>query len=189
MWGALGRRLPQLTLLTAAAYRAAVCHTLGQRLEVRSLPRAELTKTQVRIQVHRAAINYADILMSKGLYQEKPALPFVAGGEVTGIVLETGKGVTRIKAGDRVVAMSGGSSPGGGFASECVANETGVFQIPDSVSFDVAVAVPVAYGTAHVGLLHRAALKPTETVLVTAAAGGVGLAAVDIAKNMIGAQV
>lgn len=168
-------------------YLAAVCHTLTEPLVLREMTRAVLAEGQVRVQVHRAAINFADILMSAGKYQEKPPLPFVAGGEVSGIVIETGKGVSRVKAGDRIVAMLGGK--GGGFAQECVVDHNQVFQIPPKLSFETAVAIPVAYGTAHVGLLHRADLKKGDTVLVTAAAGGVGLAAVDIAKNLIGANV
>lgn len=166
--------------------RALVCHTLSgaqqqfSGLEVRELPSPKASPGEVRIRVRAAGVNFADSLVVAGLYQEKPALPFVPGMECAGEVIEGG----HFEPGDRVVA----TVRIGAFAEEIVTSPSRVHRIPDNVSFEVAAGFPVAYGTAHLALDHRARLKRDETLVVHGAAGGVGLAAVEIGKAM-GARV
>ncbi len=140
----------------------------------------ELGAGQVRIRIRAASINFADILIVQGLYQEKPPFPFIPGGEVGGDVIEVGAGVRHIKAGDRVAALCGT----GGFAEEVVCDAMTVVPIPDSMDYVTAAGFVIAYGTSHVGLAHRAKLQAGETLLVHGAAGGVGLTAVELGKLM-----
>uniref|UniRef100_A0A7S0S512 Enoyl reductase (ER) domain-containing protein n=1 Tax=Chlamydomonas leiostraca TaxID=1034604 RepID=A0A7S0S512_9CHLO len=138
----------------------------------------------VRVAVTAASVNYADPLRVKGEYQVKMPLPFVPGSEASGTVVECGKGVTRLSPGDKVVLFQ----QGGAFAEETVVHEAAVWKVPDGVDLAVAAAVPVTYGTADLALRHRANTQPGQTVLVLGAGGGVGVAAVQIAK-VIGAKV
>jgi NADPH2:quinone reductase len=140
---------------------------------------------QVRIAVKAAGVNFPDILMIEGKYQVKPELPFIPGLEVAGTVMECGEGVTHVAPGQRVLAKA---RRGGGYASEIVLPGAIVTPIPDSIDFVTAAAFPVVYGTAHFALEYRGKLKGGETLLVLGAAGGVGLAAVEIGKLM-GARV
>ncbi|MCL4120995.1 UNVERIFIED_CONTAM: hypothetical protein GTU68_054728 [Idotea baltica] len=125
-------------------------------------------------------LNFADLLTQKGTYQDIPDAPFTLGMELSGIITKTGDSVNNLSVGDRVAVFSGH----GGLA------EFGVFEgaratlIPDSMSFEDAAALQIAYGTSHMALAHRARLQPGETLLVTGAAGGVGLTAVEIGKLM-----
>jgi NADPH:quinone reductase len=139
---------------------------------------------QVRIRNHAAALNFFDILQCQGKYQVKPPLPFTPGAEVAGMVDAVGEGVNGFSAGDRVQAMS----PWGGFAEYSLAQVSGVFRIPDEMGFPAAAAMPIVYQTSYFALKHRAALRAGEWLLVHAAAGGVGLAAVQIGKAM-GARI
>jgi NADPH2:quinone reductase len=134
---------------------------------------------QVLIDVHAAAVSFMDTLMVSGLYQLKPALPFVPGSDAAGIVLAVGEGVQRVRVGDRVAC----SHWHGGMAERMVAPEAGVALLPDSVGFEVGSTVRYAYGTAHFALT-RAQLRAGETVFVSGAAGGVGLAAVELASRL-----
>jgi NADPH:quinone reductase len=129
------------------------------------------------IEVEAAALNFFDILLCRGEYQESPELPFTPGGEVSGTVHEAGGGM---QAGQHVIATP--PLPRGGYADRVAVPESSVFPIPDSMPFDKAAALPITYQTAHVALRHRAQLEPGETVLVHAGAGGVGSAAIQIAK-------
>jgi NADPH:quinone reductase len=138
-------------------------------------PRAE--PGEVVIEVEAAALNFFDILLCRGEYQESPELPFTPGGEVSGTVHEAGGGM---QAGQHVIATP--PLPRGGYADRVAVPESSVFPIPDSMPFDKAAALPITYQTAHVALRHRAQLEPGETVLVHAGAGGVGSAAIQIAK-------
>jgi NADPH2:quinone reductase len=167
--------------------RALLCRSLGSldNLEVGDLPSPPLTPGQVRIAVKASGINFPDILMVEGKYQVKPNLPFVPGLEVAGEVVECGSGVERLHPGDRVMAFA---RFGGAHADEIVLPAAIVTPIPDAMDFLTAGAFPVAYGTAHFAFAHRGNLKPGETVLVLGAAGGVGLAAVEVAKYL-GARV
>lgn len=137
-------------------------------------------KGQVRLKIAACGLNFADLLMAKGTYQEKPPLPFTLGSETAGTIEAVGDGVTGLKVGDRVLTMGGmgGLAEYGNFdADRC-------FKMPDSMSFEHAAAFQIAYGTSHVALGYRANLKPGETLLVLGAAGGVGLTAIEIGKLM-----
>lgn len=135
---------------------------------------------QIRVKIRACGLNFADLLMQKGTYQDTPPLPFTLGMEIAGIVDEVGKGVASVKPGDRVALYSGQ----GGLAEFGVFDADRVIAIPDSMSFEDAAAIQIAYGTSHIALQHRARLQPGETLLVTGAAGGVGLTAVEIGKLM-----
>lgn len=133
---------------------------------------------EVVVEVEAASLNFFDILMCRGEYQEKPDLPFTPGGEVAGTVSETGDGVS-LRAGQRVMASP---FPSGGFAEKVVVAEGSAFPIPDSMPAEKAAAMHVAYQTAHFALHRRANLREGETVLVHAGAGGVGSAAIQVAR-------
>lgn len=166
--------------------RAVLCKEWGspQKLVIDDVPAPPLRDGAVRIQVHAAGVNFADLLLIAGQYQEKPAFPFTPGAEAAGEIMEVGSAVSGLKPGDRVMALTGL----GAFAEEAVVDAARVLPIPDSLSFPMAAAFPVAYGTSHGALEWRARLQPGEWLLVTGAAGGVGLTAVEIGKAM-GARV
>jgi NADPH2:quinone reductase len=167
--------------------RAVLCRSLGDvpALKVEEVPSPPMKPDQVRIAVKAAGVNFPDILMVEGKYQVKPDLPFTPGLEVAGTVLECGAEVTHIRPGQRVLSFA---RRGGGYASEIVLPGAIVTPFPDSMDFITAAAFPVAYGTAHFALDYRGHLKKGETLLVLGAAGGVGLAAIEIGKLM-GARV
>ena len=131
-----------------------------------------------------AAVNFPDLLIVQGKYQFKPEGEFSPGSEVAGIVKSVGEGVKGINVGDHAI----GSVPYGGYAQECAVPYKRVIPIPKAVPFAEAASVLMAYGTSHYALVDRASLKSGETVLVMGASGGVGLAAVQLAKAM-GAKV
>jgi NADPH2:quinone reductase len=162
--------------------RAILCRTLGDPslLTLEELPSPVPGPGELRIAVRAAGVNFADSLVTAGKYQEKPALPFVPGFELAGVVAEIGAGVAGFRQGDRVMALAGS----GGYAEEAVVAADGVFKIPDSMSFEAAAGFPIAYGTSHGALDWRARLQPGEILLVHGAAGGVGLTAVEIGKAM-----
>jgi NADPH:quinone reductase len=140
-------------------------------------PRPE--QDEVVVEVEAAALNFFDILLCRGEYQERPELPFTPGGEISGTIHDAGEGAG-MRAGQRVIATP--PLPRGGYADRVAVPESSVFPIPESVPFEKAAALPITYQTAHVALHHRAQLKADETVLVHAGAGGVGSAAIQIAK-------
>jgi NADPH2:quinone reductase len=152
------------------------------KIEDVALP--ELRANDVRIRVRAAAVNFPDVLMIQGKYQHKPELPFVVGGERAGDVIAVGSGVTRFKVGDRVV----GGALAGGFAQEAQGPESSYRPIPGEADYAVASAYTTAYLTAYVSLVRRGEMAKGETLLVHGAAGGVGLAAVDLGK-VLGATV
>ena len=135
---------------------------------------------EVLIRVHAAALNFPDVLLISGKYQVKPPLPFSPGMEVSGTVQGLGEGVTGFKEGQRVLAQLGL----GGFAEFAVAPVSNVQPVPDSMTYDEAAAFGIVYQTSYFGLAYRGQLRPGETVLVHSAAGGVGLAAVQIARAL-----
>jgi NADPH2:quinone reductase len=139
---------------------------------------------EVKVKIRACGLNFADLLLQKGTYQDTPPLPFTPGLEVAGEILECGSAVQGLTPGDRVAVFSGQ----GGLAQEGAFDADRVTPIPDSMSFEDAAALLIAYGTSHVALDHCARLQPGETLLVTGAAGGVGLTAVEIGKLM-GARV
>jgi NADPH:quinone reductase len=167
--------------------RAVLCRSLGDvaALKVEEVASPAMRPDQVRIAVKAAGVNFPDILMVEGKYQVKPELPFIPGLEVAGTVLECGTEVSHVRPGQRVIAFA---RRGGGYASEIVLPGAIVTPIPDTMDFVTAAAFPVAYGTAHFALEYRGHLKQGETLLVLGAAGGVGLAAIEIGK-LLGARV
>ena len=134
---------------------------------------------EVVIEVEAAALNFFDILLCRGEYQERPELPFTPGGEISGTVREVGEGVG-VQAGQHVIATP--QLPRGGYAEKVAVPASSAFPIPQSMPFDKAAALPITYQSAHVALHHRAQLKAGETALVHAGAGGVGSAAIQLAK-------
>ena len=139
---------------------------------------------EVLVDVAACGLNFADLLMVRGQYQERPPLPFTMGMELAGTIRSVGKDVTHLRAGMRVAAFTGQ----GGLAEQAVCPAARCVQIPDTMPFAQAAGFLVAYGTSHLALAHRAALQPDETLLVLGAAGGVGLTAVEIGAAM-GARV
>lgn len=160
--------------------RAVICRTLGGPLELADIAPPSLPANGVRIQVAAAGVNFADTLLIAGKYQDKLEPPFSPGMELAGKVIEVAPGVTTCKPGDRVMAVV----TGGAFAEQAVAAETDVFVLPEGLDLVQAAGFPVAYGTSHLGLVHKARLKAGEILLVHGAAGGVGLTAVEIGRAM-----
>jgi synaptic vesicle membrane protein VAT-1 len=153
-------------------------------LELREAPDPEVKPGHVRIRVRAAGVNFADTSARLGLYPDAPPLPMVVGYEVAGIVDGVGAGADGVGDGDRVIAFT----HFGGYSDTVLVPHEYVYRIPDSVSFEQGAATPVAYTTAWVMLDTLGSVRPGETVLVHAAAGGVGIAALQICK-LKGAQV
>ncbi len=153
-------------------------------LKLMDLPDPELKAGHVAIDVRAIGCNFFDLLMTQGKYQVKPPFPFSPGGEVAGVVRRVAQDVHSIHPGDRVFAMLGW----GGYASVANAPATSTVVMPNSMSFEHGAAFGIVYQTSYFGLVFRAALQPGDTLLVHAAAGGVGLAAVQIGKAL-GARV
>ena len=153
-------------------------------LQVQERPDPRPGPGQVRVEVGAAGINFADLMARVGLYPDAPDLPAVVGYEVAGTVAELGEGVDRFAVGDRVMA----GTRFGGYAEQVVANVSDTAPLPDALSFEQGAAVPVNYLTAYLGLRRFGALEPGEHVFLHAAAGGVGIAATQIAKHR-GAEV
>ena len=139
---------------------------------------------EVRIRNHAAALNFFDILMVQGKYQVRPPFPFTPGSEVAGVIDAVGDGVTAFHIGDRVQAMASS----GGYAEYSLAPAAKTFRIPDKLDYAEAAAMPVIYQTSYLALKQRGQLQAGETLLVLAAAGGVGMSAMQIGKAM-GARV
>ncbi len=139
---------------------------------------------QIGVKIAACGLNFADLLMQKGTYQDTPQPPFVPGLEISGTVIELGEGTSGFSVGDRVAVYCGQ----GGLAEVGAFDANRAVQIPDAMSFEDAAALQIAYGTSLVALDHCARLQAGETLLVTGAAGGVGLTAVEIGKLM-GARV
>jgi NADPH2:quinone reductase len=135
---------------------------------------------QVAVEVAAAALNFPDILLCQGQYQEKPDLPFTPGVELAGTVVEVGEGVERVAVGDRVLGSP--ALGAGGLAERTVAPEASLFPVPQTMPWTAAAALHVTYQTGWVALHTRAAIQPEETLLVHAGAGGVGSAAIQLGK-------
>ncbi|HEY8041280.1 MAG TPA: medium chain dehydrogenase/reductase family protein [Polyangiaceae bacterium] len=148
-------------------------------LQVREAPDPEPAKGEVRIRVRAVGINFADLMARVGLYPDAPKIPCVVGYEVSGVVDRVGEGVTRIKEGDRVFGMP----RFGGYTDTLVTAAEQVFAMPAKMSFEEAAALPVVYLTAYNMMLFTGHLRPGSTVLLHSAAGGVGLAAIQIART------
>ena len=172
------------TALRSVTTRAAVCTELGAPLTIRDdWVIADPGPGEVLVATKAAGLNFAEVLQTKGLYQERLEPPFVPGNECSGIVEVVGAGVSHVKVGDSVVALP----RGGAWARHCVVNGAAVAPLPKTPTTDdgwrQAASLAVAYGTADLALRRRAKISEGETVLITAAAGGVGLAAVELAAH------
>ncbi|GGD26757.1 NADPH:quinone oxidoreductase family protein [Sinisalibacter lacisalsi] len=156
----------------------------GTAPEIADLPAPEAGPGEVVVEIAACGLNFADLLMIEGKYQQTPPPPFTLGMELAGTVIARGPGVDAPALGTRVAVMagSGGLAEMGAFAAEAC------LPIPDAMPFDDAAAFQVAYGTSHLALARRARLAPGETLLVLGAAGGVGLTAIEIGK-LLGATV
>jgi NADPH2:quinone reductase len=167
--------------------RAVRCHELigPAGLRVDDIPEPTAGAGEVLVDVRAAGVNFPDVLITRGLYQFKPPPPFVPGAEIAGVVRAVGAGVTAVKPGDRVAAVT---MVHGGFAERVVVQEAAIQPLPESVGFEVGAATLLTYGTTLYALTDRAALKQGETLLVLGAAGGVGTAAIQLGK-LLGARV
>jgi NADPH2:quinone reductase len=148
-------------------------------LEVREVPEPSAAADQVLIDVYAAGVTFPDALLTRGLYQMRPALPFTVGSEVAGVVRSAPAGAA-VRPGDRVAAFPAI----GGFQDVVAVDPNVVFPLPDRVSFATGAALPMNYLTVHFGLIRRGRLRAGETVLVHGAAGGVGTAAIQLAKAL-----
>ncbi|MBC7573626.1 MAG: NADPH:quinone oxidoreductase family protein [Herminiimonas sp.] len=166
--------------------KAIVCNSWGlpDTLVLEDLPDVVPAAGQVAIDVQAAGVNFPDVLIIQNKYQVKPALPFIPGSELAGTIRAIGDGVTGFKVGDRVIAFVGQ----GAFAQQVAVPAQAVMPMPPGMDFDIAAAITLTYGTSHHAVVDRAQLKAGETMLVLGAAGGVGLAAIDIGKAL-GARV
>lgn len=162
--------------------KAVVCRQYGspELATLEEVPAPMLTEAGVRIRVHACSASFASLLVMEGKHQNRAPLPLVAGTEVAGIVMETGPEVTRFKPGDRVIA----GVQSGGYAQQVVAPQQTVFHLPADVPFEIGAQFPTIYGTAYGALTWRAQVASGETVVVHGAAGGSGLAAVEVAKAL-----
>jgi NADPH2:quinone reductase len=145
---------------------------------VEDVPDPAIGEDDVLIEVKAIGLNFPDTLMLQGKYQTQPERPFVPGRDAAGIVIAVGPKVTRVKKGERVIAQV----TTGAFAEKLAAPEARCFRMPDGMDFVTGAGMVTIYNTAYIAVVVRSQLKPGETVLVTGASGGVGLAAVQIAK-------
>ncbi len=166
--------------------KAVICKQWGgpETLVIEDIALPEPKAGEVKIRVRAAGVNFPDVLIIQKKYQIQPTLPFTPGAEIAGEVIAVGEGVLHVKAGDRVVSFCGV----GGFAEEVVAPAAATLPMPPGVPYPLAAVFSLAYGTSWHAVRDRAALLAGETMLVLGAAGGVGLAAVEIGKA-IGARV
>ena len=166
--------------------KALICEAYGpiDDLVIKDLPSPVPGPKQLLVEVKAAAVNFPDALMVQGLYQVKPPLPFTPGAEISGIVKSVGAEVKNFKAGERIIAMVGQ----GGFAEECLADAARAMPLPPGMDFETGAALVLTYCTSLHGLKDCGHLQAGETLVVLGAAGGVGIAAVEIGKAM-GARV
>ena len=166
--------------------RAIRCHQYGppETLVVETVPDLQPGPGEVVIDVKAASVNFPDVLVIENKYQFQPPMPFTPGSEVAGVVRAVGAGVAHLRPGMAVAAFT----RVGGFAEQALAPAQACMPLPDGIDFAVAAAFTLAYGTSHHAIVDRGALCAGETMLVLGAAGGVGLAAVEIGKAL-GARV
>lgn len=163
-----------------------LCKAYGppESLVLEDVAPAPLGRGEVRVRLHAAGVNFPDVLIIQGKYQFKPEMPFAPGGEAAGVITGVGEKVTDFAVGDRVIVMTGW----GAFAEELVVTPDRLAPLPPSMPFEEGAAFLMTYATSHHALKQRARLRAGETLLVLGAAGGVGLAAVELGKAM-GARV
>ncbi len=150
------------------------------QLRVCEIPEPDLQDSEVRIRIQATGLGYVDALTVAGLYQIKPALPFIPGNEIAGVIEQTGEAVKHLRTGQRVLA----SPAQGGLAEVICLNENRCIPIPDALSAEAAAGFQINYCTAWHGLTRCGALKEKETILILGASGGVGMAAIDVAKAL-----
>ena len=167
--------------------RAVICSRFGgpEVLELAEVDDPQPGPGQILVEVRACSVNFPDLLMIRDLYQFKPGLPFIPGSEVSGIVRAVGEGVDQFATGDRVL---GSSISVGGLAELANLRADTTVALPEGVSFEDAAGLLYGYGTSHHALKDRARLQPGESLVVLGAAGGVGLAAVELGRAM-GARV
>ncbi len=153
-------------------------------IEILDVEEPQASEGEVVVRIHRAGINFADLMMRQGLYGSNPDFPFTPGYEASGVIISLGMGVKGLELGDRVLAMTGF----GGYSEKVSIPSSRVFKLPDSVTFDQAAAIPVTYGTAYHMLFHLGRISPGDSVLIHHAAGGVGTAVAQLCK-VAGASV
>lgn len=164
--------------------RAMQVTDLGQPLRLREIATPEPGAGQVLVKVHTCGLNFGDLLIIKGTYQEKPEVPFTLGMELCGTVTEVGEGVSTLQVGQRIAAYCGFDA----LADYAAIPANVCVPIPDAMSDEHAAAFLISYGTSHVALDYKAHLKAGERLLVLGASGGIGLTAVELGKLM-GAEV
>jgi NADPH2:quinone reductase len=166
--------------------KAIVCNEFApvSQLKLQDMPDPKASEGRVVVDVAAAGVNFPDSLLVQGLYQMKPDLPFIPGSEVAGTISEIGDGVAHLKVGQKVIGLC----MLGGYAEKVELPASHVIPLPDGIPLDEASALVTAHATAHHALKQRANLTSSDTLLVTGAAGGTGLAAVQIGKLM-GAKV
>ena len=164
--------------------KSMLLNSFNEKLRMANLPKPTCNAKEVLIRVLTTSLNFADILMTRGKYQEKYDLPFSPGMEVCGIIILLGEGSSCFKIGQRVAAYVGF----GGLSEFITVSENLCFSVPDDISDEKAASLLIAYGSTELALNYKAKLKSDETLLVLGAAGGVGLSAVQIGKAM-GANV
>jgi NADPH2:quinone reductase len=173
---------PRIIINKGKIMKALVCNEFGPTenlvLEERSVPTPG--KGEILVDIKAAGVNFPDVLTVQGKYQFKPELPFIPGAEVAGIVSAVGEGVVSHKVGDKVIS----TLQIGGFSEQCVASEHGSFGMGETMSFEQAAGFAITYGTSYYALKQQANIQPGETLLVLGAAGGVGIATIQIAKAM-----
>lgn len=166
--------------------RAVVCTEFAEpeALELQQLPTPDCPPDRVRVHVWASGVNYVDALFVAGKYQIRPELPFIPGSEIAGEITEVGSDVDGWTVGDRVMASVGL----GGFADEVVVHPNQLLRVPDSLGWGQAATMTQSYATAWFSLTRRTRVAPDDWVVVLGAAGGVGLAAIDVARSL-GAKV
>ncbi len=164
--------------------KAFMINDFSQGPVLRTLPKPKPLESEILVRIHAAALNFADLLVCKGTYQDLPQLPAILGFECAGIVEAVGANVTLRHVGERVAIYAGQ----GGLAEYGTFDAAAAIPIPDTMPFEDAAAFQIAYGTSHLALAHRGRLQAGETLVVLGAAGGVGLTAVEIGAHL-GARV
>lgn len=162
--------------------RALVCKEFGptENLALEEVDTPTPGKGEILMEIKATGVNFPDVLTVQGKYQFKPELPFIPGAELAGVVTAVGEGVTSRKVGDQVIA----TTQIGAFAEQCVVNEHTTFEMGNTMSFEQAAGFAITYGTSYYALKQQANIQPGETLLVLGAAGGVGIATIQIAKAM-----
>lgn len=162
--------------------KAIQVHEFGEpeNMTVDEIPDPEVGPGEVLVRVHAVGVNPVDTYIRAGVYAWAPSIPYTPGMDAAGTVEAIGDGVTRVAEGDRVYTAG---TISGSYAEKCLCNETQVFVLPENITFPQGAALGVPYGTAHRALFHRGRAKQGETLFIHGASGGVGIAAIQIAKT------